>query len=46
MGGYGGYYKGEKKKVKRDTLEKRAEHMSRVQAVPQVEIIRKGKDKK
>lgn len=46
MGTFGGFYKGEKKKMKRDAMEKKAEHMPRVQAAPRVEIIGKGKDKK
>ena len=45
MGSYGGFYKGEKKKMKKEIMEKKAAHIARVQSVPQVEIIgrRKGK---
>lgn len=46
MGSFGGFYKGEKKKIKKETLEKRASHMSKVQITPSVEIIGKGKGKK
>ena len=45
MGSFGGFYKGEKKKVKKDVLEKRALHITKVSAVPQIEIIGKGKGK-
>lgn len=44
--GYGSFYKGEKKKVKKDVLEKRASQFSRVQSSPTVEIIGRGKGKK
>lgn len=42
---FGGFYKGEKKKPKKDMLEKRAQKTtsSQVYTLPQVEIIRKGK---
>lgn len=40
-----GFFKGEKKKVKRDTLEKKAGHIARVHSVPQVEIIGRKKGK-
>lgn len=43
--GYGSFYKGEKKKMKKETMEKKAEHMARVLVAPRVEIIGKGKDK-
>lgn len=46
MGSYGGFYKGEKKKLKKDALERRASQMSRVSVSPQIEIIGKGKGKK
>jgi hypothetical protein len=41
---FGGFYKGEKKKLKKSQLEKRANKMtSNSYDVPQVEIIKKGK---
>ena len=43
--GDGSFFKGEKKKIKREVLERRAEHISRVNVVPRVEIIGKGKGK-
>ncbi len=44
MGGvYGGFFKGDKKKKKKEILEKKAQEINRVYAVPQVEIIKKGK---
>ncbi len=46
MGSFGGFYKGEKKKVKKSALEKRAQQQmlsgANVQ-LPQVTIIKKGK---
>jgi len=42
----GSYYKGEKKKVKKELLEKKASQISRVQITPSVEIIGRGKGKK
>lgn len=41
-----GFYKGEKKKLKKETLEKKAQKQFSVNAswqLPQVEIIKKGK---
>ena len=46
MGGFGSFYKGEKKKMKREILERRAERIPKAQITPRVEIIGKGKDKK
>lgn len=46
MGSFGGFYKGEKKKAKKEVLEKKASHIAKVYSVPQVEIIGKGKGKK
>lgn len=44
--GFGGFYKGEKKKPKKGQLEKRAEKMASGSiALPQIEIIGKGKKK-
>lgn len=44
MAGYGSYYKGDKKKQKKDKLEKEALKINRIHFAPQVEII--GKKKK
>jgi hypothetical protein len=42
--GFGGFYKGEKKKLKKSTLEKKAnKNMNSNFSLPQVEIIKKGK---
>ena len=46
MGSFGGFYSGEKKKKKKDTLEKQAMHIQRVYTPPKVEIISKGKKDK
>lgn len=46
MGSFGGFYKGEKKKIKKEAMEKKAEHMARAVVAPRVEIIGKGKDKR
>lgn len=46
MGAFGGFYKGEKKKFKKNELEKKAQKqmgISSVWQLPQVEIIKKGK---
>ncbi|KKS83874.1 MAG: hypothetical protein UV59_C0030G0002 [Candidatus Gottesmanbacteria bacterium GW2011_GWA1_43_11] len=43
--GYGSFYKGEKKKQRKDVLEKKATHIARVNVVPQVEIIGRKKGK-
>ena len=41
---FGGFYKGEKKKPKKQLLEKRAEKsIGSIYSVPQVEILKKGK---
>lgn len=45
MGSYGGYYKGEKKKLKRDALEKQVINIKHSIVAPQVKIIGKGKSK-
>ncbi len=45
MGSYGGFYKGEKKKMKKEILEKKAGHIARVASVSQVEIIGRKKGK-
>lgn len=46
MGVYGGFYKGDKKKKKKEYLEKQAMHIPRVWSLPKVEIIGKGKKEK
>lgn len=44
--GFGGFYKGEKKKVKKGILEKRAQKLTSTSlGPPQVEIIGRGKKK-
>lgn len=43
MGAFGGYYKGEKRKKKKEALEREAKHIERVYTPPQVEIVKKGK---
>jgi len=45
MGSFGGFYKGEKRKTKKNILEKKAASLSVKQSfvLPKVEIIRKGK---
>lgn len=46
MGGYGGFFKGEKKKQKKDQVEKRASLLGQIGGLPQVEILgKKGKKK-
>lgn len=44
--GYGSFYTGEKKKQKKEVMEKKAAHIARVYSAPQVEIIKKGKGNK
>ncbi len=44
MGSFGGFYKGERKKPKKEKLAKQALKVARVAELPKVEIIgRKGK---
>lgn len=46
MGQFGGYFKGDKKKVKKSKLEKKAQNDlsgSNTWSLPAVEIIKKGK---
>lgn len=46
MGSYGGFYKGDKKKIKKSKLEKKAVYQLTPGSswqLPQVEIIKKGK---
>lgn len=42
---FGGFYKGEKKKPKKGTLEKKAQKLNTGWTLPQVEIVGKGKKK-
>lgn len=45
MGQFGGYYKGERRKLKKRTLEKKAQKQfgTSTWQLPKVEIIKKGK---
>ena len=44
MGGFGSFYKGEKRKKKKESLEKEALQIKRVFELPKVEILgKKGK---
>lgn len=44
MGNFGGFYKGEKKKKKKDELAKKAGEIQHFYATPQIEILgKKGK---
>lgn len=43
MGSFSGYYSGEKRKKKKEILEKQAAKITRVWAPPKVEIIGKKK---
>lgn len=45
MGGLDSYYKGEKKKLSKDDLAKRAKKLGKSWELPRVEIIGKKKDK-
>lgn len=45
MGSYGGYYKGEKKKLKKQKLEEKLGKIPKVHTMPQIEIIGRGKGK-
>ncbi len=46
MGQFGGFYKGDKKKIKKQILEKKAQSFSQKQSfvLPKIEIIKKGKN--
>ena len=46
MGVYGGFYKGDKKKKKKEYLERESGHIAKIYSVPKVEIISKGKKEK
>jgi len=44
MGIFGGFYKGDRRKSKKEVLEKKAAKIMRIQTVPKVEILgKKGK---
>ena len=44
MGTYGGFYKGERKKLKKEILEKKAAKIKHIPVVPSIEILgKKGK---
>jgi len=44
MGNFGGYYKGERRKKKKELLEKEATRVVRIYAPPKIEILgKKGK---
>lgn len=45
MGNFGGFYKGDKKKIKKELLDKKARTLSQKQSfiLPSIEIIKKGK---
>jgi len=44
MGNFGGYYKGERKKLKKEILEKKAAKIKHILIVPRIEILgKKGK---
>lgn len=46
MGQFGGFYKGDKRKIKKQILEKKAQSLSQRQSfvLPKIEIIKKGKN--
>ncbi|MBI2616804.1 hypothetical protein HYW55_01565 [Candidatus Gottesmanbacteria bacterium] len=46
MGQFGGFFKGDKKKPKKSTLDKKAQELVRKESfiLPKVEIIKKGKN--
>lgn len=46
MGVFGGFYKGDKKKKKKEYLEKQSAEIHRIYAPPRVEIIGKKKREK
>lgn len=45
MGSFGGFYKGDKKKIKKGLLDRKARILSQKQSfvLPKIEIIKKGK---
>jgi len=45
MGGLDSYYKGERKKLSKENLTKRAKKLGKTWELPRVEIISKKKDK-
>ncbi len=46
MGSFGSFYKGDKKKKKKEYLERQASRGEKIYVVPRVEIIGKGKKSK
>ena len=46
MGSFGGFYKGDKKKKKKEYLEREATNIAKIYSLPKVEIIPKGKKEK
>ena len=48
MGSFGGFYKGEKKKIKKSIMEKKAQSLLQKQSfvLPKIDIIKKGKNDK
>jgi len=45
MGSYSGYYKGERKKLSKEKLEKKALRAEKISILPRVEILGKKKKK-
>lgn len=47
MANFGGFYKGDKKKIKKGILDKKARVLGQKQSfvLPNIEIIKKGKDR-
>jgi hypothetical protein len=45
MGGFGSYYKGERKKLSKERLEKRVLRTEKIRILPRVEIFGKKKKK-
>jgi len=45
MGNFSGFFKGERKKPKKEVLERKAAHIARINVVPKVEIIGRKKGK-
>lgn len=46
MGSFGGFYSGEKKKKKKESMERDAMNIPRIYTPPKIEIIKKGKKEK
>lgn len=45
MGSFGGYYKGERRKLSKEKLERRAFLAEKIRIIPRVEILGKKKKK-